>query len=569
MTTNPFKQQSDNSTSGQTAELSQCAKRNASHSGLRLAILAGLLLWLANPVPALWPLAWAALAPLILSVTRAARLRQAVWRGYVFGLVFLGSVWYWIGLTISAWVHSPIGWAGWAGLTVILAGFYGLWGGLAWALCRRCPASGGLRILALAASWVVVEYLRTRGTLTMPWAQLSYTQYKFLPILQIADVTGAYGVSFVMMLVNGAIAFWWARRGQADRDRWLWPSLTLTVMLCVYGWARLMQNEPGRPLPVAAMQPGFNSLASGFNATPPPSPEDQYQAFTDLTAQASRSKIRPSLYVWPESAAPEDALHNGHALEFLTHLARDNQAALLTGSTLRDYVTEEHKTEFGIEKTREPVNENASVLFDAQGHRPDFYIKRQLVPFGEFIPFRDLIPGAVSDTFQFAQHDDVTGKSARVLTYQDASAGRVALGPFICYEAMFPPYAREMTREGASLLVTQSNDSWFQSRAAMQQHLASVVLRAIENRREVARSTTTGITCFVDSRGRVHDALPLNTVGYAIRVVQMRDGLTLYTRLGDWFVLACFFALLAITYKTQNRRPNLTADEADETDKRR
>lgn len=549
MTTNPSKQQSDDSIPGQTAEQPQSAKRNASQSGLRLAILAGLLLWLANPVPAVWPLAWAALAPLVLSVTRAARLRQAIWRGYVFGLAFLGSVWYWIGLTISAWVHSPIGWAGWAGLTVILAGFYGLWGGVAWALCRRCPASGGLQIFALAASWVVVEYLRTRGTLTMPWAQLSYTQYKFLPILQIADVTGAYGVSFVMMLVNGALAFWWTQRGQADRDRWLWPSLTLTLMLCVYGWARLIQNEPGRSLPVAAMQPGFNSLASGFNTTPPPSPEDQYQAFTDLTAQASRSKIKPSLYIWPESAAPEDALHNGHALEFLAYLARDNQAALLTGSTLRDFVTEEHKTEFGLEKTREPVNENASVLFPPQGS-PDFYIKRQLVPFGEFIPFRDLIPGAISDTFQFAQRDDVTGKSARVLTYQDANAGRVALGPFICYEAMFPPYAREMTREGASLLVTQSNDSWFQSRAAMQQHLASVVLRAIENRREVARSTTTGITCFVDSRGRVHDALPLNTVGYAIRVVQMRDGLTLYTRLGDWFVLACLLALLAITYKT-------------------
>ena len=161
---------------------------------MRLALLSGILLWLANPVPALWPLAWIALAPLIVSVTRAKRLRQAMWRGYLFGWVFFGSVWYWVGLTIAAWTHSPIGWAGWFGLTLILASFYGLWGGLAWWLHRR-GLSDGLQIMALACAWVVIEYLRTRGTLTMPWAQLSYTQYRFLPILQIADITGAYGVS--------------------------------------------------------------------------------------------------------------------------------------------------------------------------------------------------------------------------------------------------------------------------------------------------------------------------------------------------------------------------------------
>ena len=555
MATNTSFKQNAKQRSQQTSEKTPDTggAQTASRSGLRLAVLAGILLWLANPVPALWPLAWIALAPLILGVTRAARLRQAIWRGYVFGLVFLGSVWYWIGLTISAKVQSPAGWICWAALTLILAGFYALWGGLAWTLHRRCPASGGLQILALAALWVVVEYLRTRGTLTMPWAQLSYTQYKFLPILQIADITGAYGVSFVMMLVNGAVAFWWTRRKQAGSDRWLWPTLTLTVMLCVYGWARLIQPESGRPLPVAIMQPNFNSLASGFNATPPPSPDEQYAAFTDLTAQVKRFPLKPSLIVWPESAAPEDAVHNGRALTFLTTLARDNQTALLTGSTLNDFVTEERKTEYGVERSRYPVNENASVLFPSQGSRPTYYIKRQLVPFGEFIPFRALIPDALSQTFQFAERDDVTGKSAQTLRYDDARQGQVALGPFICYEAMFPPYAREMTREGAALLVTQSNDSWFQSRAAMQQHLAAVVLRAIENRREIARSTTTGISCFLDSRGRISDALPLNHVGYAVHTMQLHSGLTLYTRLGDWFVLGCFVSLLAIAYQTQKR----------------
>ena len=153
------------------------------------------------------------------------------------------------------------------------------------------------------------------------------------------------------------------------------------------------------------------------------------------------------------------------------------------------------------------------MLFDPYSPqpRPRYYVKRQLVPFGEFIPFRDLIPEPSPD-LSVSGHDDVTGEGATVLSYADPAMAGLTLGPFICYEAMFPPYAREMTQKGATLLVTQSNDSWFQSRAAMEQHLAAVVLRTIENRRETVRSTTTGVTCFLDSRGRVLDKLPLNQV---------------------------------------------------------
>src|SRR5204862_1353940 len=106
-------------------------------------------------------------------------------------------------------------------------------------------------------AWVVMEWARTVGSLTMPWAQLSYTQYRFLPVLQIAELTGAYGVSFLMMLVNGAVAFWWTHRRQYGSTRWLWATLMLTGFVCLYGWARMLQPEPGRPLAAAAMQGNF------------------------------------------------------------------------------------------------------------------------------------------------------------------------------------------------------------------------------------------------------------------------------------------------------------------------
>lgn len=563
--------------------------------GLRLALLAGILLCLAHPVPSIWPLAWIAIAPLILSVTEARSLRQAMWRGYLFGWLFLGAVWYWVAVTINAWTHNDIGWLCWGGLTLILAGFYGLWGGAAWLIhqkLRRIAHTGGIEIFVLACSWVVMEFMRTLGTLTMPWAQLSYSQYKILPVLQIAEITGAYGVSFVMMLVNGAVAYWWRHREEAVSLHYLKMAGAVTALVCLYGGVRLVQTETGRPLPVATMQAGFNSLQSHFNMSPPPSLEAQRATFMELTAQARRSPLKPVLYVWPESAAPGDALHKekydiSHAsvYDFLMDLARDNHIALITGSTLEEKLKDipdqsnQNQTDqtntgnskpnyFGSEGEQK-VAENASVLFDAEGHRPQYYVKRQLVPFGEFIPFRDIIPQVIFKSFGFPDRDDVTGKTAAVLSFNDAKYGRVELGPFICYEAMFPQYAREMTQKGATLLVTQSNDSWFQSRAAMEQHLASVVLRSIENRRQIVRSTTTGLTCFIDDRGHIYDALPINKPGFSVREMQMLTGWSLYSRFGDWFVLACCVAGLGLMWKydrIKNDRIKTAASEQEKED---
>lgn len=506
--------------------------------GLRLALLAGVLLWLACPPVTAWPLAWIAVAPLIVSVTTAQRLRQALWRGYLFGWAFLGPVWYWVGLTIVGWTDSPIGWVAWFGLTLILAGFYAAWAGAAWWLARR--AQGGGLIIGLAAAWVVMEWARTLGPLSMPWAQLSYTQYRFLPILQIADITGAYGVSFLMMLVNGAFALWWLNRQHPHRMRWLWASLTLTVFCGLYGVARLHEPEEGSSITVAAMQANFpmrsrdNRLARGL------------RTFADLTRQAyAAAPELPALYVWSETASPGDAVNDPEVREAFLTLARTYQAPVLVGSRVSD--------------PQSRAESSASVLFPAEGDTPTRYDKQQLVPFGEFIPFRKAMPAFLNDTFHFFDDDVTPGSGATVLRFTDRRAGTVALGPFICYETMYPAYPRAMTRAGANLLVTQSNDGWFRSKAAMEQHLAAVVLRAIENRREVVRSTMTGITCFLDAKGRILARAPLDTPTFLIRPVRLLHGQTLYTRLGDWFVGLCGLLIVAALWprKPRNHREKL------------
>ena len=493
--------------------------------GLRLAILAGLLLFLANPPVGLWPLAWFAVAPAIVSVCRARHTRQAAWRGYVFGWAFLGPTWYWVGLTVNAWTRSSIGWLAWAALTAILAGFYALWGALAWNIARR--TSDGWRIIAIGAAWVVVEWMRTLGPLSMPWAQLSYTQWRFPPLLQGADVTGAYGISFALLLVSGGAAHFWLHRKEAQPTRYLWAGSLMLVLLTLYGLARMQRAETGPRLAVAAMQDNLNPLERFDD-------REYVRTFADLTQQAAQSTPAPELFVWSEASAPDDVLHKPDATGMLREAGMKYNAGVIVGT---DTVTAG-----GVA--------HSSLLFPEDDRTPVHYDKQQLVPFGEFIPFRSLWPAALRDSFGFFREDVTPGNNATILAFNTNNNTTVAVGPFICYESMYPQYARAMTRAGANLLVTQSNDAWFQSRAAQEQHMAAVVLRAVENRRAVVRSTTNGITGFINSNGQITRQAPRNTAAFVTGEVILSSGRSLYVRCGDWFVGLCvLLVLLALAGK--------------------
>ncbi len=494
-------------------------------AGASLAIAAGLLLWLSSPPVGLWPLAWVALAPLMISVSRSRGVAQAARRGYLFGWFFLGPLWYWTGWTIVGWTGSPIGWLAWFGLTLVLALFYAAWAGAAWKISRiQNPV---LKVVGWASAWVVMEWARTLGSLSMPWEQLSYTQYHFLPVLQISDITGAYGVSFLLALVGGAIAYWSLNPDRPDRSRPLWFAGVATMMVCLYGSARLQQYDTGPSMVVADMQTGVSS----FNV---PSPDAQYALYAGLTKSASVASPPPDLYVWPETGMPNDAIHNPRAYEFLHALANKYDAAVVTGSR--------------VDATLGTSETNSSVMFLPGDGKPERYDKQRLVPFGEFIPFRGILDPIVGRAFQFPPDDVSVGPHDSPMVGRTPKVGRFSIGTFICYESMYPMDVRAMTNLGADLLVTQSNDSWFRSTAARQQHIAAVTLRAIENRREVVRSTTTGITCVMDAEGRMIDRLPDDEPGYIDIVVHRMHGRTFYVRFGDWFVLVCMLFLARLVW---------------------
>lgn len=499
-------------------------------NGLRLAIIAGLLFWLAFPPFNIWPLAWAALTPLFISISRARNGRQAMWRGYVFGWCFLVPLWYWTGLTIVYWTGSIIGWLALIGLTLLMAGFYALWAGVAWRLMKRL--SGVSRVAALAASWVILEWTRTLGTLSMPWGQISMSQTHNLPILQIADIGGAYSISFFVILLNASLGNWWLNRTSENSARSVWLSAIAIVMASLYGLARIGQPDGSQRVRIANMQCNFD-VHETIAAIP-----RELQVITSMSRAASQASPPPELYIWSESAAPGDAFAYPPTREALSMLAASLQSPMVYGSRTGETVSR--------------VEYNSSVLFEANGRSIQRYNKRQLVPFGEFIPYRNWIPPAVMNAFQMDFGDVTPGSGPALLHCQNFARDEIKLGPFICFESAFPKYAREETLAGANLLLNQSNDSWFHSKAALEQHLALVCLRAVENRRCIVRSTTSGISCFIDSSGRIHQQIPLNQAGFAVRSVDLRDGITLYTRFGDWFVGACFLIIIVILWKSRS-----------------
>ncbi|HEV2473577.1 MAG TPA: apolipoprotein N-acyltransferase [Chthonomonadales bacterium] len=494
--------------------------------GICAAAASGLLLWAASPQFNLWPLAWLALIPLFLSIWSAKSMRAAFGRAYLFGWFYLAPLWYWIALTINHWAQmtggagSEVGWIAWAVLTAPAAAFYGVWGAIAWRLNRRLPMAWSAA--ACAAAWVAVEWLRDYGSFSMPWGQLSYSQFRFLPLIQIAAVTGAYGVSFLVALVNATLAGWWrAGRARAAAGP-AGAAIAVVGLIAARGAAGLRAQASPAAVTVADMQTNF-SMENDLSES------QQLRIMEQLTRAASVSSPPPDLYVWSETSAPEDALHSYTTRSAMVHLADKYDADVLVGTQIKD--------------PSSGARSNSSLLFLPGGGPPQRYDKQQLVPFGEYIPFRSYWPQAIADLFHFFPTDDVSGTGSRVLHGVSRNGVPIAIGPYICWESMYPRYARAMALSGANLLATQSNDAWFGSVEAMRQHVSAVALRAVECRRDTVRSTTNGITCLVSATGRITARAPLNQATYLARRVHLRSGETPYVRYGDWFVALCALAV--------------------------
>jgi apolipoprotein N-acyltransferase len=492
-----------------------------------MAAGSGLISGLVFTHPAYGWLLWVAMVPFFLALWSGEWQWRRIWRlclawsvpYNVCGLYFLTRLHSleWRGLSYVQSLIFAYG-ASWFGVTLLLVPALIAWG---YALYRLRP-TGAWQFVTPVALWVCMEWAQRHVPLAMPWNLLALPQVSLPPVIQIAAVTGALGVSALVLACNNAIAL-----GLLTGT---WRSAAVPVGLAalnaIGGWVYLASQpapQAGSGVAVALVQgnirPDVNWQPTAF--------ADMLGTFETLTRKASAQK--PKLIVWPESSLPVDVPHTPWLHARLQDLARETGATLAVGAL--QVRTEDRRLQ------------NCLGFYDPTGAKTPWYYKRHLVPFGEYTP-----GGAVLKPALLA-----VGLSAANTLPSDAMPGDwpgpvpvqgLQLGPMICFESIFPDVVSEAVGAGADTLIEATNDAWFKDSVALAQHNGHAALRAVENHRWMVRAAITGISAIIDPYGRTVASAEPNVQAVVHGEVWPRTERTPASRWPDWFV--AFGALTAV-----------------------
>ena len=518
---------------------------------------------------------WIALTPLIAAIWFSGAESRHPWLrnlllGYVAGLTFFWIVFSWLTtVTILGWfvlefymaIYVAI-WALFCGLVrprpkINRAGSSKWEQMLSQARTSVTPppspwtrSTNNLRLaLLLAAAWTTLEWLRGWVFSGFGWNGLGVALHDNWPLIQIAELTGVAGLSFLIAFVNVIILTTAYRLVVEARTRVMRPHFDFTftmaaiVGVLVFGFRATQVPSAAKPLRVTAVQ----SNVPQNQKFDPQFTRRIFDQFRRLSEIALRSNPPPELLVWPESSMPGPVLEDQESYKFVTDLAADADADFLLGT-----IDEDGGNVY-----------NAAILLSEGGERVQMYRKVHLVPFGEFVPGRHTVPLLARIVGDQVPGDFKAGKEHTVFTLTN---GDVQVAPLICFEDTIGELARQFvvpteTSPGANLLVDVTNDGWFQHSAGSPQHLANAIFRCIETRRPMLRAANTGVTCFINQFGRVTQELRDETGSTFTEGVLSGDikvpsehELTFYARHGELFAKVCgVITLIAIVLTSLTR----------------
>ena len=470
------------------------------------ALAAGVALALAFPEPDLSPLAWIAIAPLLVLASDAGP-RRAFFLGLVFGIGFFGVTDFWVSL---------FGYVAWVFAILIEGAFIGLFA-LGCSLLRRLPVAA--RVAGIVAFWVSVELLRGMVPAGgFPWGHLAQSQHSYPWMLAAAGIGGGALVSAICVGANALVAEAWAS-ARARRTR-VAAGTVLAAVVLVAAPALLPRSDPGGdPVRIAVVQGNVPREFTGNVFEKDLVILDNHRRLTEGLVGED-----PDLVVWPESAVGIDLERDARVGRIVSEAARDIGVPLLIGGN----------TDLDPETYRV-----MAFLMSPAGDIVDRYQKTHLVPFGEYIPgrrFLEWIP-----MLDQIERDAQAGDEGRVF---DVAGGTVA--PVISFEGDFGPLVQRRIDLGGRLLVVATNTSSFEELWTSAQHVAFSKVRAAENGVWVVHAALSGISAFISPEGRVVESLPLWTKGTMVRDIAFVDDVTFYARTGDWFTLLCAIVSLVL-----------------------
>jgi apolipoprotein N-acyltransferase len=504
-----------------------------------LFVASGLMIFAASPPFGLGVIAFFSLVPLLHAVRLSPSYGVAAIGGFLAGSALFFPGVFWI---------SNVSYAAWLSLAPYCATYFAVFAMFAFAVRK----SGAFyQAAALGACWILLEIVRGHMFTGFPWLLFSHTQYDFTLFTQVLDITGAYGFSGILVVLNALLyASIYRRRGPALL------AVGMFAAICVYGYFRMQSVVIEPSLRVASVQASVpqemkETLAGKYD------PTGVMMRYASVTGSIPHEQ-NIDLIVWPETVLlfpytlnvnPEALTSENNpeaarlAQSLLAKLARDHDANLLVGAT--SYLPVEYGYVHDPQLARQippgawDSRYNSAYLLDRNGSYQDRYDKIHLVPFGEYIPLPNIFP-FLAKLVPFTE-SLIAGERQTIFQVK-SDARQARFGVLICYEDLDPYLARGLRQRGADFLVNISNDAWFGTSIELDQHFAVARFRAIENRVGVVRSGNNGITGIIDPLGRVTALFSKETngvqltkdvTGYLIGEVTTSNSFSIYSRIGD------------------------------------
>ena len=500
------------------------------------AILSGILLFAAFPSYDFSKLAWFALVPFFLVLISIKPLSGFL-VSIIFGVVFYTGVFWWMfDLPKYRVLHHAI-------LGVYLTPLMGFFGLTVCIVARRLGVATAL--LSAPFIWVSLEYIRSNlSFLSLPWGLLAHSQYQDPILIQIANVAGVPGISFVIVSVNSAITAviysLLIRLGilkPSGGERFskqagmavMGTGAFLFLSTLLYGHIMISKPIDGQRLKISIVQ---------GNIEQPKKWDPKYasaimRTYADLTQKASLQK--PDIIIWPETATPRSIGENYGIYRQVKQIAQKAGAPLLLGSSERQKYGEKNVSN---SSNRKYLNSAFLIRSKRVKEKDQRYDKIRLLPFGEYMPMKETISWShfrIPEVKGF-----VPGKEYKIFNLPG-----FRFGVTICWENIFPGIVRQFVKNGAQFIVNISNEAWFGKTAAPYQFLSMSVFRAVENRVFVVRCANTGISCFIDPYGRIVDRVKdrndsdIFVSGLLTKPIVPQESKTVYTRYGDFFAWLC------------------------------
>ena len=514
--------------------------------GLILApVISGALLVMAFPMYELGGLAWVSLVPLLVAIAGKS-IRYGFLLSYVCGMIFFSEVFRWIfDAPAYTLAHHAI-------LVPYLGLYFAFFGLFVNLVSQRWGLTYGY--FAAPFAWVFFEYLRSNlGFLSLPIPLLAHSQYQHLRIIQFTSITGAYGLSFLIVLVNSCLSLAVLRffsgtkidkqfdYGPPSKNGTIFiisVTASLVFLALLYGKIHLSMPLAGKKIKISVVQ---GNIDRRMKSNPKKYAKSIMQKYEDLTNKVSRNGAK--LIVWPEGATPGFVLKNLTLHKQTVSLIKQIGAYFLIGSSEYPKFSKEQNPGLG------DVG-NTALFFSPNGKVLGQYLKIRLIPFGEYVPHEGVIPWpqfiVPEDTSSF----EIPGKEHIILEMDGIKFGTV-----ICWETHFPRLFRKFVKNGANFMLNITNEGWF-GEAGLYQKMVTSVFRAVENRVSIARAANTGISCFIDPHGRITGRVRNNgkevfVDGYLTREITLSHKRTFYTIYGDVFayisvIITGLFLVLSI-----------------------